>query len=149
MPACSSVPMLWPCNVGCHSADTEHDTPFRNRLHGLVRPWPSPTFHTWIERSSMLPWWHSVRTYRMQTWISHICFSIGHLMGLSHQRIFRRITRRTYGHTSRSLYTSFAFAPNTLTYVLTRSHTAKPQEEFLWYSVPLSHKWRPSSHWSV
>ena len=36
----------------------------------------------------------------------------------------------TYGHTSRSLYTSFVYASNTLTYALTRSKYAKPQEEF-------------------
>ena len=54
------------------------------------------------------------------------------LMGLSHQRIFRRITRRmgTFANTSRSLYTSFVYAPNTLAYALTRSHTARPQEGF-------------------
>ena len=54
------------------------------------------------------------------------------VMGLSHKRIFRRITRRmgTFSNTSRSLYTSFVYAPNTLAYALTLSHTAKPQEGF-------------------
>ena len=53
-------------------------------------------------------------------------------MGLSHERIFRRIIRRmsSFSNTSRSLYTSFVYAPNTLAYALTTSHTAKPQEEF-------------------
>ena len=45
---------------------------------------------------------------------------------------FRRIIRRmsSFSNTSRSLYTSFVYAPNTLAYALTTSHTAKPQEEF-------------------
>ena len=53
-------------------------------------------------------------------------------MGLSHERVFRRITRRmgTFSNTSRSLYTSFIYALNTLAYALTRSHTTKPQEGF-------------------
>ena len=54
------------------------------------------------------------------------------VMGLSHERIFRRIIRRvsSFSNTSRSLYTSFVYAPNTLAYALKTSHTAKPQEEF-------------------
>ena len=61
-----------------------------------------------------------------------IHFYLMFLMGLSHERIFRRITRRMgiFSNTSRSFYPSFVFAPNTLTYALARSHTAKPQEEF-------------------
>ena len=49
-------------------------------------------------------------------------------MGLSHERIFRRMIRRmsSFSNTSRSLYTSFVYAPNTLVYALTTSHTAKP-----------------------
>ena len=49
-------------------------------------------------------------------------------MGLSHERIFRRMS--SFSNTSRSLYTSFVYAPYTLAYALTTSHTAKPQEEF-------------------
>ena len=54
------------------------------------------------------------------------------VMGLSHERIFRRMIRRmsSFSNTSRWLYTSFVYAPNTLAYALTTSHTAKPQEEF-------------------
>ena len=59
-------------------------------------------------------------------------FSRKVLMGLLHERIFRRIFRRmsSFSNTSRSLYTSFVYAPNTLAYDLKTSHTAKPQEEF-------------------
>ena len=54
------------------------------------------------------------------------------IMGRSHDCIFRHITRRmdTFSNTSKSLYTSFVYALNTLVYALTRSHTAKPQEGF-------------------
>ena len=59
-------------------------------------------------------------------------FSRKVLMGLLHERIFRRIIRRmsSFSNTSRSLCTSFVYAPNTLAYALKTSHTAKPQEEF-------------------
>ena len=53
-------------------------------------------------------------------------------MGLSHDRIFRRITRRMviFSNMSRSLYTSLLYAPNTLPYALIRTYTAKRQEGF-------------------
>ena len=68
---------------------------------------------------------------------SALC-TIGHLnvrsllMGLSHERIFRRIIRlmSCFSNTPRSLYTSFVYVPNTLAYALTTSHTAKLQEDF-------------------
>ena len=63
---------------------------------------------------------------------SYYCILKLIIMGLSHERIFRHMIRRmsSFSNASRSLYTSFVYAPNTLAYALTTSHTAKPEEEF-------------------